>query len=504
MSGRADGAQAAGPPRASRAPAGESPLHRSGAWVGLLLGALGAVEIAVVLARGGGYFVVVPRMGFMVPIAAAGLIAALAALDVGGERTNAVVWLGVAAAAGVGWNICVYSVKFGRGVWSVIVSLSHPAGADFRDGLYDPARAFTTLHSGWPPLSLYLGKPFTLVGLTTGYHIQVVVLVGLALVSAWLSAHLAMRAVGERPAAHGGRRLETRLVAAVCGLWLLTSYGFFYEVDRGNIDLYALAFTLLALWLTVRGTRSPWPAAGVLALATGLKLYPAILVVVLLWRYRLRAVVPIVATTALVLLVAGPAQIAHTYTALHTLSTARTQEWWGQDSATAMAHVLRVHTSWAPAWIFWPLIALPTALWLATGAVVVRRGWSERGAVLLGAACVPMMAIVPPVSNDYKLVLCVLPLAVLATTLATSRREPGTTWVVLVASLALVMMLLARSTIVVAASLQGSKYTLLVVLQVLLLVVGSGAPAGDEAARHDEAAARHRALTAGAPDGASG
>jgi len=482
MSGDLEGASVAAATRAAPRPAGESPLRRTGAWVGLLLASLGAVEIAVVLARGGGYFVVVPRMGFMVPIAAAGLVAALAALEVGGERTNAVVWLGVAVAAGIGWNICAYSLKFGRDVWSVIVSLSHPAGADFRDGLYDPARAFTTVHSGWPPLSLYLGKPFTLVGLTTGYQIQVVILVGLAIASAWLSARLALRAVGERPAAHGGRRLETSLVAGVCGLWLLTSYGFFYEIDRGNIDLYALALTLLALWLTVRGTRSPWPAALALALATGLKLYPAILVVVLLWRYRLKAVVPVVATTAVVLLVAGPAQLAHTYTALHALSTARTQEWWGQDSATAMAHVLREHTGWAPAWVFWPLLALPTALWLGTGYAVVRRGWSERGAVLLGAACVPMMAIVPPVSNDYKLVLCVLPLAVLATTLATSRREPGTTWVVLFATLALTTILLARSTIVVAASLQGSKYTLLVVLQVLLLAcVGFGEPAADDA-----------------------
>jgi hypothetical protein len=470
MSAEGEGARVAGRVAAGSGAAPESALRRTGAWVGLLLGALGAVEIAIVLARGGGYYVVVPRLGFMVPVAAAGLIAALAALEVGGERTNAVVWLGVVVAAGIGWNICAYSLKFGRATWDLLVPRAHPAGADFRDGLYDPARAFTTAHSGWPPLSLYLGKAFTLVGLTTGYHIQVVVLLGLAIVSTWLSAHLAMRAVGGRSAARGGRPLETTLVAAVCGLWLLTSYGFLYEIDRGNVDLYALGFALLALWLTVRGTRSPWPPAVALAVATGLKLYPAILVVVLVWRYRLRAVVPVVVTTAVVLLVAGPAQLAHTVTALQALSTSRTQGWWGQDSATAMAHVVREHTGWAPAWIFWPLIAAPAALWVATVVALVRRGWSERGAVLLGAACMPMMAIVPPVSNDYKLVLCVLPLAVLATVLATARRGPGTTWVVLFTALSLALILLARSTVVIAASLQGSKYTLLVVLQVLLLV----------------------------------
>ncbi len=498
MSGDAGGTRVAGRLPTTRQSSGDSALHRTGAWVGLLLGALGALEIAVVLARGGGYFVVVPRLGFMVPVAVAGLVAALAALEVGGERTNAVVWLGVVALAGVGWNICVYSLKFGRGVWTLLVPRAHPAGVDFRDGLYDPARAFTTVHSAWPPLSLYLGKPFTLLSLTAGYHVQVVILVALALGATLLSAHLAMRAVGERSAARAGRPLETTMVAAVSGLWLLTSYGFFYEVDRGNIDLYALAFSLLALWLTVRGTRSPWPAAAALALATGLKLYPAILVVVLLWRYRLKALLPVAVTTAVVLLVAGPANMLHAFTTLRALSTSSTQEWWGQDSATATAYVLRDHTSWAPTWIFWPLIAAPSALWLATVVAVVRRGWSERGAVLLGAACVPMMAIVPTVSNDYKLVLCVLPIAVLATTLATARRGPGTTWVVLFATLSLTMMLLARSTLLISASLQGSKYTLLVVLQLLLLVsVRLGEPAGDVASGAPASADARASVAAG-------
>ena len=477
MSGDSQGTRAAGPIARPRKPQVDSALRRSGAWIGLLVAALGAVEVAVVLARGGGYFVIVPRLAFMVPVAVAGLVAARAAREGGGERTNAVVWLGVVALAGVGWNICVYSVKFGRGVWDLLVPRAHPAGVDFRDGLYDPARAFTTIHSGWPPLSLYLGKPFTLLSLGAGYRVQFVVLVALALAATLLSAHLAVRAVGKRAVYEKGRPLSTTLVAAVCGLWLLTSYGFFYEVDRGNVDLYALVFALLALWLTVRGTRSPWPAAAALALGTGLKLYPAILIIVLLWRYRLKALVPVAVTTAAVLLVAGPGQLVHSFSALQALSTSRTAEWWGQDSATAMAHVLREHTSWAPSWIFWPLLALPGALWLATLGALVRRGWSERGAVLMGAACVPMMAIVPSVSNDYKLVLCVLPIAVLATTLATARREPGATWVVLFGALALAMMLLARSTLLVAASLQGSKYTLLVLVQVLLLaVVGREGP----------------------------
>jgi len=462
-------------------------IRQRGAWIGLLLGGLGLLEVALVLARGGGYFVVVPRLAIVLPLAVIGLVSALAALEVG-ERLDAVAWLGLIVLAGVGWNICVYSVKFGRNVWGILVSYAHPHGIDFRDGLYDPARAFTTVHSGWPPLSLYLGRPFTLLGFSAAYKVQFVILLALAVAATVLSTKLAMRAVGEND-----RPADGRLLGLVLGLWLLTSYGFLYEIERGNIDLYALVFSLLAVWFTVRGARSPWLPATFLALAVGLKLYPAVLVVVLLWRYRWRAVLPLAVTTLAALLIAGPANLAHSVTTLQALSTSRTAQWWGQDSATAMTHVLHDHTAWAPAWVFWPLIAVPLALWATTLVVLVRRGWSERGAVLASSACVPLMAIVPPVSNDYKLVLCVFPLAVLAAAVSALRREPAIAWIVVFGALSYATIFLARSTILVAASLQGSKYTLLVLLQVLLLVTATW----PSAARDEALSVRSRAVAGG-------
>ena len=145
------------------------------------------------------------------------------------------------------------------------------------------------------------------------------------------------------------------------GLWLLTSYGFMYEIDRGNIDLYALVFSLLAVWLTIRSPRSAWLPAAVLALAVGLKLYPAILVVLLFWRYRWRALLPVVVTTAAALLIAGPTALRHSLVALSAVQGGARAEWWGQDSATAMAHVLRDHTGWAPSWVWYPLLIVPLA-----------------------------------------------------------------------------------------------------------------------------------------------
>ncbi len=436
-----------------------------------MVGLFGLAMSMLVLARGGGYYVVVPRLALVVPLAVVGVVTALAAMNVGRASMNAVMWLGVVALAGVGWNFLVYALKFDNAVWGLLVPLAHPTGIDFRDGLYDPARAFSTARSGWPPLTLFLGRPFTWVSFSTAYAIQVCVLVALAVAATILSAGLAVKAAlpseGSRPA----RGLDAPLLAFVMGLWLVTSYGFMYEIERGNIDLYALALSLLAVWLMIRSPRSVWLPAAVLALAIGLKLYPAILLVILFWRYRRRAVLPAAVTTLAVLLVAGPAELRHSLVALNAVQANVHAEWWGQDSATAIAHVLRAKTSWAPSWIWYPLIVVPLGVWAGTMVVLFRRGWSDRSAVLAAAACVPLMAIVPAVSNDYKLVLCVFPLAVLVAVVATMRRAPATAWTVLFGALAFLMMDLARSTMLIAPSLQGSKYLLLVLMQVLLLVV---------------------------------
>jgi hypothetical protein len=81
------------------------------------------------------------------------------------------------------------------------------------------------------------------------------------------------------------------------------------------------------------------------------------------------------------------------------------------------------------------------------------------------------MSIVPAISIDYRLVLCVFPLAVLAAVVATMRRHPGVVWTVLFGALAFCMIFLGRSSQLVAPSLQASKYTFLVLVQALLLIV---------------------------------
>ena len=181
-----------------------SAVTERGALIGLVVGLFGMAMTVLVLARGGGYFVVVPRLAFVAPLAVVGAVTALAVRSAGRAPFTAVAWLGVIALAGLSWNFFVYSLKFGNAVWSLLLPRARPLGVDFRDGLYDPARAFSTAHSGWPPLTLLLGRPFTLVSFSTGYAVQVGILVALALAAVVLSVRLATRAACSRRSARSG------------------------------------------------------------------------------------------------------------------------------------------------------------------------------------------------------------------------------------------------------------------------------------------------------------
>jgi hypothetical protein len=469
-------------------------MRERGGWIGLAVGTTGLVLAILVLGRGGTYFRVVHDLQWSVPMAVVGLVTALAAGRLGEGRANSVVWLLAAVVGAIGWNVLVYSYRLGRGVFDVLVPTRHPTGLDFRDGLYLPGKAFSNAASGWPPFTLWVGRAFASIGFSAGYAIQVCLLLGFAAGTAVLCAFLARGAVplGGPPSAEGDGAarppVEARQLGLLGGLWLFTSYGFMYEVERGQIDLYALFFTVLAVWLLVRRPEgSPWWPSLALALAVNFKAYPAVLAVVLLWRYRWRGVVPLLVANVVLFIAAGPVNVRRFIVSQTGFEKATWPLWWGNDSAASLGHTLhQLNPSW-PSWLGVALLLLSAIVWVATLVVVMRRGWNIRGAVLASAACVPVMCTFPSISHDYKLVLLVFPLVVLAAVTAAARGGGGPLWAVLFMAVAAEFFLLARSSLVVAPSLQGSKFALIVGVQVLLLVVAMrevGAVAGTSGREH--------------------
>jgi hypothetical protein len=444
---------------------------RLGIGLSLVVAAAGWALALSVLVRGGDYRFVAIDLVPALPVAVIGTVTALAAWR---RSVNVAVWLGVIVAFGICVNVLVFLVLYRSGTWGL---LSSPGvwGADFRDGVYDPAKAFSVARSGWPPISVIVGWPFTLMEWSSAYALEVVLIAAAAVGSAILSAVLAVRAAGpgSARATTGGRDLvDAQSLAIALGVWVITSYGFMYELQRGNLNMFTLFFSLLAVWLTLRLPRSPWWPAAVLAVAISLKLYPAILLALLFWRYRMRAVVPVVVTNAVLLLVAGPANTWRFLAWLTKTAPGPRIATFGEMGASGTAAIQRSTTSWAPSWIAAPLFAVPVALWLATAIIVMRRGWSPRRAVVLAAASVPPMAVLPTLSNDYKLVLFVFPLAVLVVALARPGAERGRLWWCLGFGVLLwLFVFMSRSSVFHPWALLGSKYSLAVLVQIMLVVV---------------------------------
>ena len=460
-------------------------MRERGAWIGLVAGAAGLLFALLVLSRGGGYFVVVRDLQWFVPLTIVGIVTALAASRFGAGRANAVVWLLVVVVGGFGWNFLVYAYKSGRAVFGLLLPLVHPTGIDWRVGILAAGRSFSNAESGYPPFTLWVGKAFTAIGPSTGYVIQVCLLVGFAVGSAVLCALLARAWLSAAQESHLGRAMSSsegeRLkrpfdawqLGLLGGLWLSTSYGFMFEIERGQLDLYALFFALLAVWLLLaRPLGSPWWPSLALALAVNIKAFPGLLAVVVLWRYRWRAVVPLLVTNLALVLSAGLGNVRHFVERRAWLEASTSSRGWVNNSAWSLAHTLHEVSSW-PSAIWLVFIASSALLWIATLIVVMRRGWSARRAVLVSAACIPVMCTFPSISNDYRLVLLVFPLSVLAAMTAAMRRDGGPLWALLFMAVGFEFFLLARSSRVVAPSLQGSKFALIVGLQLLLLIVGA-------------------------------
>jgi hypothetical protein len=462
---------------------------RLGVWVAGVAAVAGTVLVVLDLVAGKAYLAYVRGLVPGLPLVAVGTTTALAARR---RDVDIAVWLAPVVVVAFVVNLVGVWVRVGNEVWPWLIPPAPGWGVDFRDGLYEPARAFSVARSGWPPLTLLLGKAFTVLPFSSAYAVQTVLLTCAAVGCAVLSGQLAVKVAPEpgvrRPGDLAPGRVTVAGLSVVFGAWLVTSYGFMYEVHRGNIDLYALLCCLLAVWAAVRLPRSPWWPAAALAVAVNLKLYPAVLLVLLFWRYRLRALVPVLVTNAVLLLAAGPVNTWRLFTWLTTMSPGSRKSTWAEMGSAGMAAVMRVTDPTLGSWIIVPLFLVPLGLWAASAALLMRRGWTTRRAVLLAASCIPLMGVVPTLSNDYKLVLFVFPLAVIAATLgsmAAPRERVG--WCLSLGVLGWLIVMMSRSTAFHGMTLVGSKYSLVVVLQLLLLYVvwrveGWGVRTADEAA----------------------
>ncbi len=294
-----------------------------------------------------------------------------------------------------------------------------PIGTDFREGYFYPAKIllqgkspYLEYHLIYPPFSALFSVPFRLFNVDTAYLINVCLLFTLNIAIVVLSLSIVHRAFAPPKNGQDPPDIPTTLrlnLMPQMAVYAITCYGFLFSVERGNMDTYPLFFSILALWMLARPTKSItelWISTLLIAIATHLKVYPVALFILVIWKYGWKSLLPILVINLGLLFSTG---LANAQQFVHTISqyTASPFIWVGNHSAASFATYVNSYLGdrmgiQFPSLIFY---AIPLALWGIGGYILWRKGFSPSNMVWLFLITVPLMSVIPTVSHDYKLVL---------------------------------------------------------------------------------------------------
>jgi hypothetical protein len=384
----------------------------------------------------------------------------------------------VALCVFIGYLVNHHNINTTTWTWEqeYLFAPSTPAGNDFRKGLYRPAEVL--LHgqnpytvTWFPPFTVVLAMPFQLLDENRAYLAQVGVLIVMNIATLGIALRVSGKAFAPKA---GSEKAIAGLVAfplfCAMALWQETSYGFIYSIERGNFDIYTAFAAVIGVWLILARPRWIWLQVLCFSIAAHLKIYPAILFVLVIWRHGWKSLLPLALVNLALLLCLGPANVG-LFLGLVRGAVEYPKAFAGNHSAAIFAVTVNAALaarglSPVPALLFY---ALPTAAWAFGCFHLVKRGYSDAGAAWLFALSVPMMNVIPPSSNDYKLVLLGAPLAVAFFFVVLEYASTGR-FVRLVQTLALgaLAALLAVSYVHLPIDL-GTRYPLILTLQYVLV-----------------------------------
>lgn len=310
-----------------------------------------------------------------------------------------------------------------------------PIGVDFRNGWFSPAENLfvgkslgeiwqnTINTNGYPPFVTLLGLLFLPFGANTGYLIQATLLLMANIASIAIAVGLCRKYI----LIHIGLDdITTNLISGFIFfailLYTFSSYGFAFSIERANYDIYAIIFSLFFLRLFITKPEKLWPQIILLSIATHLKIYPAILFLLLFKQHAWKMVLPAVLVNALFLFILGPNN------AFAFLVSNQSAFGFGTRFASILNHSSYAFASklientfpnlanaFLPVWVFFTLV--PVFIWGVATARLFKTKITPEAALLFFAICVPLMSFVPTVSHDYKLVIFSSAIVVLLCTL---------------------------------------------------------------------------------------
>lgn len=280
-----------------------------------------------------------------------------------------------------------------------------PIGLDLAQMLEYSRSWFLRQHSPYiganlyPPLAMVLFVPLLFVEAATAYHLMTLLNLACYVVCVLMLPWLLNR---------HRERIPLLLLVFMTGLF---SYGFHFELERGQFNLLAFTCCLLALYLFHCRDKGQYPAYLLFCLAVQLKIYPAIFVVLFVrnwanWYESLKRIFGLLVVNVGLLFVFGVGIFQDFLGAL--VRESGSNLWIGNHSIRAF--VLLAPLPYKSAFQFLLLGVVVGCLGL-----IMFHSFRQRLTqfnVPLFFGCTVAALLIPSVSNDYKLTLLTVAMSV--------------------------------------------------------------------------------------------
>lgn len=252
----------------------------------------------------------------------------------------------------------------------------------------------------YPPLANVLFAPLLFLPFPSAYLIISLLTIACYGISTLWFARLASPTKSVTP---------TLLLLAVTGL---LSYGFQWELERGQFNVIAMTLALAAVGLFYARPRFRWASYVLITLSIQLKVYPAILILALVedwrnWKKELIRLLGILGVNFACLFALGPRVFQDFVEAIRRLSVGFDPFVGDHSAATFAFNLLPIH----PRRLEMVILALFALFLLYAIWVSYRRKRPGLNPYLLLACCIGAL-IIPSTSNDYTLPLLVPVIAV--------------------------------------------------------------------------------------------
>jgi len=204
----------------------------------------------------------------------------------------------------------------------------------------------------------------------------------------------------------------------------LFSYGFQFELERGQFNVIAMAACLLAIWIFHNHHRFRFLAYILFTISIQLKVFPAIFIVMLItdwhdWKNNIKRFVGLGAANFALFFILGPSVFVDFLRAIKAQSV-NPSIWSGNHSIRSfVTSISKTATqtgwSWIDHYSGWVQLAFLAMIALCLLLIMIQAYRQKQTGINshLLLACTIGALLIPPVSHDYKLSILAAPVAIL-------------------------------------------------------------------------------------------